>query len=246
MTVASSSALASRNGPAGRGEDEPGHLSHPFAGEALPDRRMLRIDRPEPGERTGQRIVGSLGGDGRGALAGQGHHEMAAGDERLLVRGGDDLAGPQRREDRAEADDAPRADHDEIDVPRVASATRASGSVSTVVPVGRSSERPDAGSPGSATTSGCRRRACSSRSRAWWPVASATTRTAPPRPMRTSTAWRPIEPPEPSSAIRSGPDVDRDAVAVRLTGGRSARTGSGRGPRTATSRPGRGCRHDRG
>ena len=41
---------------------------------------------------------------------------MAAGHERLLVGRRDDLAGPQRREDRAEADDPAGADDDEVDV----------------------------------------------------------------------------------------------------------------------------------
>ena len=41
---------------------------------------------------------------------------MAAGDERLLVGRRDDLAGPQRGEDRPEADDAARPDDDEVDV----------------------------------------------------------------------------------------------------------------------------------
>jgi hypothetical protein len=41
---------------------------------------------------------------------------VAAGDERLLVRGGHDLAGPQRREDRPQADDPAGRDDDKIDV----------------------------------------------------------------------------------------------------------------------------------
>ena len=41
---------------------------------------------------------------------------MATGDERLLVGRRDDLAGPQRGQDRPKADDATRPDHDEVDV----------------------------------------------------------------------------------------------------------------------------------
>ena len=46
----------------------------------------------------------------------QRHHEVAAGDQRLLVGRGHDLAGPQRREHRPEADDTARPDHDQVDV----------------------------------------------------------------------------------------------------------------------------------
>ena len=48
--------------------------------------------------------------------AGERHDEVAAGDERLLVGRGDDLAGAQRGEDRPKADHAARADDDEVDV----------------------------------------------------------------------------------------------------------------------------------
>jgi hypothetical protein len=98
-----------------RREDErrPSHL---LAGEALPDRRVLGIDRPEPGERARERRRPSRSRRPRAARGGERHHEVAARDERLLVRGRDDLAGFERGEDRPEADDAAGADDDEVDV----------------------------------------------------------------------------------------------------------------------------------
>jgi hypothetical protein len=52
----------------------------------------------------------------RGAGPRLGHDEVAARHERLLVRGGDHLAGPKRRQDGAEAHNATRPDHHEVDV----------------------------------------------------------------------------------------------------------------------------------
>jgi hypothetical protein len=43
---------------AGGGQHQTGHRTHLFADEALPDRRMLRIDWPQPGEWARQRVVG--------------------------------------------------------------------------------------------------------------------------------------------------------------------------------------------
>ena len=78
--------------PARRGEHEAADAAHRLADEALPDRGVLGIDRAQPGERDRERI----GGVGVGALGGPGarlaHHEVAARDERLLVGGRDDLA----------------------------------------------------------------------------------------------------------------------------------------------------------
>ena len=51
-----------------------------------------------------------------GKTARLGHDDVAAGDQRLLVGRGHDLASTQRREDRPKADDAPRRDDDEIDI----------------------------------------------------------------------------------------------------------------------------------
>ena len=47
---------------------------------------------------------------------GKRHDEVAAGDQRLLVGRGDDLAGLERGEDRAQADHAAGGDHDEVHV----------------------------------------------------------------------------------------------------------------------------------
>ena len=58
---------------------------------------------------------------------------MAAGHQGLLIRGGDDLAGPQRSHDRSKADHAARADDDEVDI--VAADDRLQG-VRTTDPIG--------------------------------------------------------------------------------------------------------------
>ncbi len=102
--------------PARRGEHEAADGAHRLADEALPDRRVLRIDRAQPRERDRERIAGvggrALGGPGA-CLA---HDEVAARDERLLVGGRDDLAAPQRREHRPQRDDAARAHDHEVDI----------------------------------------------------------------------------------------------------------------------------------
>ena len=46
--------------PARRGQDERLHAGHVLADEALPDRRVLRVDRPEPGQRARVWVAGSF------------------------------------------------------------------------------------------------------------------------------------------------------------------------------------------
>ena len=50
---------------AGCGEDERRDAGHRLADEALPDRRVLRVDRAQPGERARERIGGRRRGDTR-------------------------------------------------------------------------------------------------------------------------------------------------------------------------------------
>ena len=102
--------------PARRGQDERGDPVQRLPDEALPDRRVLRIDRAEPGERAGHRVARGRRGDRRRAGSRLRHHEMAPRDERLLVGGCHDLAGAERGEDGPEADDPAGGDDDEIDV----------------------------------------------------------------------------------------------------------------------------------
>ena len=80
------------------GQDEARDAGHRFADEALPDRRVLRVDRPEPGERARIR-VGRVARAATSAARSprERHDEVAAGDERLLVGGRDDLAGRAAR-----------------------------------------------------------------------------------------------------------------------------------------------------
>ena len=124
------------------------------------------------GWRTGR--AASVAATRRGQRAGQRHDEVAAGDEGLLVRRRDDLAGAQRGEDRPQADDAAGGDDDEVDVvarrellERIRSGRRRSRR--QVEPSGRRvAEGDDAG----------RSAACSSSSSRSCPAASATTRNA--------------------------------------------------------------------
>ena len=99
--------------------------------------------------------VGRVGGRRASASArGERHDQVAAGDERLLVGGRDDLAGPQRGEHRPEADDAARGDDDEVDVvPRRESLERVRVRGRRAVPAG-SSSRAAASASASATTRG--------------------------------------------------------------------------------------------
>ena len=77
---------------------------------------MLRVDRAQPGQRARVRVARAGGGGALREATGERHHEVAAGDEGLLVGRGDDLAGAQGGEDGPEADDAAGADDHEVDV----------------------------------------------------------------------------------------------------------------------------------
>ncbi len=98
------------------GQDERGDARHGFAHQTLPDGRMFRIDRAQPGQRAGERVTGA----GRGALGGQatglGHDQVTAGDQGLLVGRGHDLAGAQRGQDRPQADHAAGGDDHQVHV----------------------------------------------------------------------------------------------------------------------------------
>ena len=98
-----------------RGEDHAPHGVESLADQALPQRRVLRVDRSQPEERRrAQRS--SLRGAAAASVLGERHHQVPASDERLLVGGRDRLAGAQRGEDRSEADHASRSDHEQVDV----------------------------------------------------------------------------------------------------------------------------------
>ena len=106
----------------------------------LPDRRVLRVDRSEPGERAGERDrPGALAATAAARCAGERHDEVTAGDERLLVGGRHDLAGGQRGQDRAEADDPAGPDDDEVDV--VAGRERSRGRPARLRPSSRPAGR---------------------------------------------------------------------------------------------------------
>ena len=98
------------------GQQEPGDRTGRLAREALPDRGVLRIDRPQPGQRAREGVPGiDRRAFGR-PCASERHDEVAAGDEWLLVGRGDDFARGERGEHRAEADDAACTDDDEVHV----------------------------------------------------------------------------------------------------------------------------------
>ena len=158
--------------PARRRQDQAVDVVHRLAGKALPDRRVLRVDRPQPAQRRGQGIAGverrPFGGPGLGLR----HHQVAAGNERLLVGGRDDLACAERGEDRPQAHD-PAGARPPRD-PRRRRGERLERARPTAP--GRS---PPAGRGGTsepiAARRGRRRRTCSSSSAACEPVAIATT-----------------------------------------------------------------------
>ena len=102
--------------PARRGQDERRDGRHRFADQALPDRRVLRVDRPEPGERARERVVRSRVGDTGCEPARLGHDQVAAGDQGLLVGRRHDLAGAQGGQHGPQADDAAGGHDDEVDV----------------------------------------------------------------------------------------------------------------------------------
>jgi hypothetical protein len=77
---------------------------------------MLGVDRPEPGQRAGERIAGPAGGDLRREAARLRHHQVPASDQGLLVGRGDDLAGTERGEDGSQAYDAAGGDDHEVHV----------------------------------------------------------------------------------------------------------------------------------
>ena len=205
-----------------------------FADEALPDGGVLGVDRPQPGERRGERVPRIDRGSGGGLGARLGHHQVPARDEGLLVGGGHHLAGPQRREVGRRDTTPPVPTITMSTSSRMASSTRASSPRTRVTPAGRSSAVAivrEGDGPG------WRRRAWASSSAALWPVARAMTRNRSASASRTSTVCRPMLPVEPSRATPR-----RRAVSERARRHTARRLG----PRTGTSRSGRGCRRGPG
>jgi hypothetical protein len=164
------------------------------------------------------------------------HHQVAAGDERLLVRGRDDLAGVERGEDRPQADHAAGADHDHVDVVARRQLDEAASPPAARCRSGAIAELARAGlSP--------RRRRGPERSTARRGARVAAGGEGDDRndgsPARTSTAWRPIEPVEPSSAMprgrpAAGSAEDADDIEERRPGRRRGTRSTGpaarRGP----------------
>ena len=226
---------------AGCGEDQRGHVLHRFADEALPDRRVLGIDRPEPGERARERVQRRHRGDGRRVRPRQRHHQVAAGDQGLLVGGRDDLAGAQRGKDRPQADDATRPDDHEVHV--VADRERLEGvRAADALGAGREVHRGQARRIGQADG----------------PRTQAGHLLGERRGIRPGGQRDDLE----GLGVR-GEDVDRLApdragraeqrdpatrgrVAVEVRRGRRRHTGSRPAPRTGTNRRGRASRHGPG
>ena len=117
MTAAIVSGVASRNGPpdavrSRRRDAVPSPRRRGTARSPSAPNRSAGARRA--GWRTGRRA--SRAATAAAQAARQRHDEVAAGDQRLLVGRRHDLAGPQRGEHRPQADDAARADDDEVDV----------------------------------------------------------------------------------------------------------------------------------
>ena len=144
---------ASRNGP-----PDAVSTSRAIAARGSPTRHCQIAECSESIGRShasgvGQRVGGAGGGGALGGpRAGLGHHEVAAGDERLLVGGRDHLAGPQRGEHRAAATRRPPVPTTTRSTSsRVASASSASAPPIRAVPAAGRAAPP---SPARLTTAG--------------------------------------------------------------------------------------------
>ena len=228
-------AVASRNGPPEAVRIERGDAGHRLADEALPDRRVLGVDRPEPGERAGERVarVGAAATPAASARAsGITRWPPATSVSLLAVATTLPARSAARTGRRLTTPPVPTTTRSTSS--RVASASRASGAADAfragrqVEPGQRPARRR------AATAAGRRRAACSASRPAFEPAASATTRNASGCAARTSTAWRPIEPVEPSSATRAAggprpaPAQRRRARTYRVTTGAANRNESTR------------------
>jgi hypothetical protein len=82
--------------PARCGQDQRLDRRHRLTDETLPERRVLGIDRSDPGKRAREGIGRPPLGYRGSESASLRHHQVAAGDQRLLVGHRDDLAGLER------------------------------------------------------------------------------------------------------------------------------------------------------
>ena len=101
---------------AGGRQDEPRDLAKVFAGEALPDRRVLRIDGPQPSQRAGLGVPRRRDAPVGRLPPGQRHDQVAARHQRLLVGRRHDLARGQRGQRGGQADQAAGGDDDQVHV----------------------------------------------------------------------------------------------------------------------------------
>ena len=226
------------------GQDQRGDARHRLADEALPDRRMLRIDRPEPGQRARVRIGRTRRGDvGRQGPRASGITRWPPATSVSLLAVATTLPARSAARTGRRLTMPPVPTMTRSTSSRVASATSASAPADPSVPGGRS--RP-ASAAGSRQGDG------------GWPQAGGLLRQQRRVPAggeghdlearrgcaaRTSTAWRPIEPVDPSRATRPRRALPRPAP---VSGRRRGHTGSRPAPRTGTNRPGRACRRGPG
>ena len=155
----------------------------------------------------------------RGALARAGarlvHHEVAAGHERLLVRGRDDLARPERGEDRPERHDAAGAHDHEVDV--VAGRERSRASAPPTASSRRAGRGPRRRRPGSRRRAGAGPPARSARRRCG-------RSRAPPRRKRSAWASSDVDRLAPDAPRRAEEgDAERRAVGRQGRGGHTGR-----------------------
>ena len=207
-----------------RGEDQPRDRRPRLADQALPDRRVLRVDRAQPGER--RRRAGRTGRP-RGALRRPGARPRASrGGRRRRASPCWRSRRPCRRAARrapGRSDTTPPVPDDhEVDVVAGRERLERVGAADPRVPGGRSSGAAVAGQArrrpaGAAPPGRSARRRCG-------PLASATTRNRSACCSRTSTAWRPMLPVEPRRATDRGCRGPVSAARARTY---SATTGRG-------------------
>ena len=210
------SGIATAERSAAGGQDETRNRAGGFPDQALPDRRVLAVDRAEPLERVAAQLVE------------QRRYQVTSGDERLLV--GERHAPPraQRPEHGGQRGHAGGRHDNELDTVeggQLASPPSAqrSGAIAR-----RSASAHHQRADGQAAS-------CSAMGDSPWALASATTsKRSACRPM-TSSVWRPIDPVEPRTATPVKSPVRRPA----------ARNRQGRARRTGRSRCDRGSRHVR-
>ena len=188
----------SRNGPPEAVRTRAATPAPGLADEALPDRRVLGVDRAEPGERARERVARVVAATSAASARASGITRWPPATSVSLLAVATTLPARERREDRAEADDAAGRDDDQVDVVAGGELDEGVGPATrpcrTGLDAGRGGRVADADDR-RAEAGGLLATACRSTARGERDHAERSG-----SPARTSSAWRPIEPVEPRTA----------------------------------------------